>query len=183
MSSNKKKVKRWQHNEQQQEKSKVATTKWSGNKKTGDRQQNKAATKRLKRWQRNKAARKKAINRRQKIKRLQQNKFILQCNFIYLECLTFLFSSFFLALIIIYGLYIILEKCYFISMILRTIWKPKRNKFITTIIIIIIIIITIIITIIIIIIIIINPIIAQCFISLSYGNFSKRKVFWRVQGV
>ena len=30
------------------------------------------------------------IKHREKIKRLQQNKFILQCSFIYLECVAFL---------------------------------------------------------------------------------------------
>ena len=72
---------------------KTAATKQSGNNKLKSdnkikrRKKNKAeATKKIKR-------REIKIKRRGKIKPLQQNKFILQCNFIYLEFLTFSINS------------------------------------------------------------------------------------------
>ena len=87
-------------------------------KKTKEAATNKAGRKKLKRRQQNKAARNKNKTST-KNEAVQQIKFILQCNFIYLECLTFL------ALIVITcSLYITLEKCY-ISMILCPISKPK----------------------------------------------------------
>ena len=114
-------------------------------KKTKRRRLNKAATKKLKRRQQNKVAttKTKAVTTNKvarkknkastKNKASQQNKFILQCNFIYLECLLLFF---FWSIVITYSLYIILKKCSYIFMIFCLISKSTWNKFIIIIIII-----------------------------------------------
>ena len=114
-----KKLKQRQQNKVVRKKTKRRRLNKAATKKLKRRQQNKVATTKTKAVTTNKVARKKN-KASTKNKAAQQNKFILQCNFIYLECLLLFF---FASIVITYSLYIILKKCSYIFMILCLISK------------------------------------------------------------